>query len=167
MVPIEGCKVKKCGVRFLRPQDYTWKNPIDLSSLKRRLKLNENGRCNDEPPSYDLSAECNCQFESSLTSLDLKEMFDTNEPPSKRLKKCNYKYNINNCDVKREIEVAELNPSISQPTGFADSDSEIEVAELNPSISRPTGFADFDLNEFPIDDEDEPQPKRLKEFKFF
>ncbi|KAJ0089194.1 hypothetical protein Patl1_31442 [Pistacia atlantica] len=67
-------------------------------------------------------------------------MLDTTEPLSKRLKICNYKNN-----VKREIE----------------------VAELNPSTSRPTGFADFDLNEFPIDDEDEPQPKRLKEFKLF
>ncbi|KAJ0028385.1 hypothetical protein Pint_34969 [Pistacia integerrima] len=126
MVPIEGCKVKKCGVHLLCPEDYKWKDLIDLSSLKRKLKLNGNGRYNDEPPSDDFSAACNCQFKSSATSLDLNEMLDTTEPLSKRLKVCNYK--------NKEIEVAELNPSTSQPTGFADSDSEIEVAELNPNL---------------------------------
>ncbi|XP_031284745.1 disease resistance protein RPP2B-like [Pistacia vera] len=116
MVPIEGCKVKKCGVHLLCPEDYKWKDLIDLSSLKRKLKLNGNGRYNDEPPSDDFSAACNCQFKSSATSLDLNEMLDTTEPLSKRLKVCNYK--------NKEIEVAEGNPSTSQPTGFADSDSD-------------------------------------------
>ncbi|KAJ0099518.1 hypothetical protein Patl1_21832 [Pistacia atlantica] len=96
-VLIEGCKVKKCGVRLLYREDFEnkWKNPIDLSFLKRRLKLNGNGRCNDEPPSHELSIARDWQYMSSATSLDFNLMvgstvIDTAKPHFKRLKTFNY-----------------------------------------------------------------------------
>ncbi|KAJ0034168.1 hypothetical protein Pint_25781 [Pistacia integerrima] len=67
-------------------------------------------------------------------------LIDITESHSERLKLCNHK---NKYEDEKKVE------------------------ELNPSTSQPTGFALFDLNEFPIDDDDdddEPQPKRLKEF---
>ncbi|KAJ0093679.1 hypothetical protein Patl1_26362 [Pistacia atlantica] len=143
-------EVKKCGIKFLYVEDYgepleISRRSVDNAKKKGKEKAKDDLQTNKLQISNPFDGIC--KLRSSATSLDLNEMvgsavIDTTESHPKRLKICDYK---NKYEDEKEVE------------------------ELNPSTSQPTGFALLDLNEFPMDDDDdddddEPQPKRLKEF---
>ncbi|KAJ0099446.1 hypothetical protein Patl1_21833 [Pistacia atlantica] len=160
-----GCvddEQQSCGVSTTYDWQFGRFTSLDLNELPQDIveptvnvaTINRIGYCDDEQKYYGISISCD-GTSSRLTTLDLNEL------PQDFIASMNNVATINepqpiSCFCFMNILVSKLKDFLLR----CEDDKEAEG--LNPSTSQPTGFAVFDR-----DDEDELQPKRLKEFKFF